>query len=186
MFSAIGTFLADSTVIEQAEYSSVATVESPFLNPAYDKYMWLISNYVPATDFTNLYIRMKLTSSSSFDTGTNYDYVNRGIRDDASLTNSNLAGAAFIRTNANGIGGTSAGFDDEGLSGYIYCSKPQDAAYTYISWEYCYRNSFNQTYYLYGSGRHLSANPVKQLQLYSSSGNVDVFRATFLGKGNGE
>jgi hypothetical protein len=185
MFSAIGTFLADSTVLEEVDYSSVSTSNSPILNPVYDKYMWLIADYMPDTDFTNLYIRMKLSSSASFDTGSNYAYAGRGIRDDGTLTNAKLDPAAFIRTNINGIGGVSGGFTNEGLSGYIFCSRPQDSDYTHVFWEYCYRNSFNQTYYCYGGGQHQSANPVNQLQIYSSSGTHSL-RAVFLGKGNGE
>lgn len=182
MFSAFGSLLADSDVIEDAEYSSVTQIDTPYLNPAYNKFVWLVLSYMPDTDFTNIYFRME--TGGAFDTGANYDYAQRGIRDDGTLTQSNLGSANFIRFNVNGIGGVSGGFTNEGLAGYIIVNKPQDSVYTHIGGEMCYRNSFNQTYYNFGTGGHNSAAAVTRLRMYSSSGTVSA-RMLLLGVGNG-
>lgn len=183
MFSALSTLLQDSEVLEDAEYSGVATIETPRFETAYNQYIWLILSYMPATDFTNLYFRCE--TGGSFDTGANYDYAVRGIRDDGTLTNSNAASQTFMRWNFNGIGGVSGGFTNEGLAGYVLINKPRDSVYTHLGGEICYRNSFNQTCYAFSSSGHNSASDVTRLRMFSSSGNIDA-RMVLLGVGNGQ
>jgi len=173
-YTSFGKNIVGSAVLDDRTFDGDATVSfTDYFNGLYSKYLFYILDYYPATDFTNLYMRTS-QDGSTFDSGaSDYGYVNSSSRDDNTAGGTAaLATAAFMRLNTNGIGGASAGFDDEGLSGFVALYDPlDDSRYTNFYWEHAYRNSFNQSLSVYGAGQRLEADVVKGVQFYQSSGN---------------
>lgn len=180
MPSIFGINIAGSVVLDDRTVSNVAAIEFTKFTSFYSKYIWLLQDIIPATDFRNAAIRTT-ADGSSFDNGaSDYSDCQRSVRDDNSVTLQQAATRNFIRLNTNGIGGVSAGFGDEGYSGYIVFYKPNDARYTNVFFEVIYRNSFNQSVFSIGSGTRLSTTSVVGAQFFIDSGNVSG-RLTMLG-----
>ena len=171
--TAFGKNIVGSAVLDDRTFSGDATVDfTDYFNGLYKKYIFYICDYFPATDFTNLYIRTS-QDGSTFDTGaSDYSYVNRGFDDSNTASTSNSATAAFMRINTNSIGGTSGGLGDEGYSGFVVLYDPLDSSrYTNFYHEASYRNSFNQSLSVYGTGQRLEADVVRGVRFFASSDN---------------
>jgi hypothetical protein len=175
-YTSFGKNIVGSAVLDDRAFADDATVDfTDYFNGLYKKYHFYILDYVPATDFTSLYMRTS-QDGSTFDSGaSDYNYVNLSMLENNTAGGvSDVANAAFIRMNTNGIGGVSAGFTGAGYSGYVAVYDPLDSSrYTNIFWDTTYRNSFNQTLSIVGGAQRQESDVVKGVQFYSSSGNIN-------------
>ena len=145
--------------------SAVASVTLTGIDSTYDVYQVVINNVQSVNDAVGVYIRV--TTSGTADSDSEYDYANKGIRADASFDNNastNQDKAIF------GISGTGTG---EIMNGIFYCFNFNNASeYSFLTQENSYRNSAGALKGDMGGVVHTVAEANDGVNIFMQSGNI--------------
>ncbi len=165
------------TLIGTQTASASASLTQTGLDSTYDCYAVVGTEFLPATDFVDLHIR--LGDSGGIDSGaSDYDYHANALNVASSAYNGVGATAdAYIRTNGSwGNASTEGG----GIVFYIYRSS-DDSSYPHISGTVIGGNTSGGSTGGVFVGARLSAIVMDRVQLYFSSGNIASGRMSVYG-----
>jgi len=155
------------SLLSTATASASSTIDfTSGISSTYKKYILEIIDYVPATDNTEIWLRV--SQAASFLTGANYGY-GTGY---TNYTTAGYVGGDTVGTKmilANGIN-SGSGY---GLSGHVEIYNPAGTAKRKnFQWDLTQYNSSGVARY-YGSGTYAANNTaIDGLRILSSSGNI--------------
>ncbi len=148
---------------------NVAGQSGTLFQSDYDQYIVEIIGLVPATDNTDLMLRVSTDAGASYDSGANYA---RALRNDNASFNA-VAGANSGLTSVILAGGvdttTTQGSVDLSLKFYGPLSA---TLYKFLSIHGAFHSNDGSYYALTGHGLYLSATAVNAFRLLMSSGNI--------------
>ena len=171
-------------VIASSDLSNDATVEfTGFDSSAYDGYLFLLQNVIPATDGQALYLRTSTDGGSTYDSGASaYAYSRVQVTMDSvpAQTESGSSGASQMV-----ISGTvGSGTNEDGLSGTVWMPGPHLAKRTMAQWHFASIDEDNVRETVTGGGVRLSSADVDAVRFLFSSGNLESGTITFYGMRN--
>ena len=150
---------------EEIVTSAVASVSLTGIDSTYDVYMVKINNVQSVNDNVGVYIRV--TTSGTADSDSEYDYANKGLRADSAFDNNSATNqdkAIF------GISGTGTG---EIMNGIFYCFNFNNASeYSFITQEISQISSSGLHRGRQGGAVHTVASASDGMQFLMSSGNI--------------
>ena len=159
-------------LISTATASASTTVDfTSGIDGTYDEYERHISDLVPATDTTSLYLRTSTDGGSTFDAGaSDYTYVASGVRAGGVL-DTETATATFINL---GVSETTLDNGGVGVSHYVVTiSSPANAAtYGNIHFKGWGQNTSLNAFVSHGAGSRAAAADVDAIRFLMSSGNI--------------
>src|SRR5207249_2871740 len=160
--------------LEHHTASSSSSLDfTTFYSSSYDKYLFVVVGLLAATDGVDLYFRVSTDGGSTYDSGTNYNYVGIRYQDNGTSAIFNGRAASEIRlVGANGIGNAST--DSINLSMYFY-NLGSSTLYKQITYDSSmYIASVNSGSFLttQGQGGYKSATAVNACRFLLSSGNI--------------
>lgn len=141
------------------------------ISSTYDKYVFDIINFVPATNTAQIYIRTSSDGGSTYDAGGS-DYVYCGtemVVGAGALNFITSAGAARIATMANGISNTEA---HGGANGRVELFNPAGAAFKQLTYQLSWMSGAAASLTSTGQGTRVSASAVNAVRFLASSGNI--------------
>ena len=149
------------------------------LNDIHDHYEFRLSNIIPATSDTSLWIRFKM--SGVYET-TNYSYAGTISTPSAhAVQGSTASGAIFI----SGIGGSGGGMHNTGgnsISGVVTLHNPEAAIKPYVTFQtgwHAQLDGFVRSYV--GTGGRNTSGAVTGVRFMISSGNITSGRISLCG-----
>ena len=149
------------------------------LDGTYKAYAVVISDLVPATDNSDLYMRTSTNAGVSYDAGaSDYDYGGLSVDADASI---NLVAYGNDATTEIKLI-TSAGNDTgESSSVVLYLFNPAAATFTKVKWEAVAELNSGAVSMVSAIGRRVSAADVDAIRFLMSSGNITSGTFTLYG-----
>lgn len=149
--------------------SASATVDiETTLNSTYDRYVIVITDYQPATDATDMWVRLKI--AGSYHSGASDYYWTRVTQGTSTTIGSNHAGDTKMP-----IVNSMSNVSTVKASGIIYIDTPSSTSINKsISWDVSYSNAATDTpFYSKGTGLDVSGTgAVTGVRILSSSGNI--------------
>ena len=160
--------------LEHHTASSSSSLDfTTFYSSSYDKYLFIVVGLLAATDGVDLYFRVSTDGGSTYDSGTNYNYV--GIRYQDNGTSAGFSGRATNQIKIVGAGGIgNASTDSIDLSMYLY-NPGSSALYKQVTYSgSMFIASVNSGSFLFteGQGGYKSATAVNACRFLLSSGNI--------------
>ena len=161
------------TFISSAAASASSSVEfTSSIDSSYETYVVYYYNVVPATDDTELYLRLSTDGGSSY-LNTNYIAIAEG-RTGGSVSRAALTTAAHMHSWGGGYG-VDSGDSNAGTSGYAYISNPSSTTEHKVTWGAggsIAGGSTAQVMTNYCSIQTGSTSAVDALEFTMSSGNI--------------
>jgi len=172
--SAIGSSLV---LISTQTASSSASISFTGLT-AYDNYLLLIENAVPATDGTILFLRITENNGVSYPS-TNYSWVDFDFQFNASATHGNGNDTGFNMVGAQLVSITSG----LGLSGEVRLKNlTSTTAYKWITADVAFYNNGGQVGKALTSGYYTAnTSAIDGFQVFYSSGNISSGKFSLYG-----
>ena len=185
-----GTIVADMhglVLLASASPSAAASVDiTSAITSAYDTYLLVFNNLIPATDDVILWMRTSTDNGSTFDSGAaDYAFAVEGLLigsgASTSISNSDNQEVRIelsddTATQAVGNGAT------EGISGHVWIYSPLSATVnTRVFSQVVYGAAEGHSAYLTGVGERAAAADVDAAQLLFSSGNIASGEVRFYG-----
>jgi len=160
--------------LEHHAASSSSSLDfTTFYSSSYDKYLFVVVGLLAATDGVDLYFRVSTDGGSTYDSGTNYNYVGTRYQDNGTSAGFNGRATNQIKiVGAGGIGNAST--DSISLSMYLY-NPGSSALYKQVTYSgSMFIASVNSGSFLFteGQGGYKSATAVNACRFLLSSGNI--------------
>lgn len=162
-------------LIEEHTASTSATLDfTTCITSTYDEYIFTVANVIPATNNTNLLVRVSTNSGSTYDSGTNYGWDAASWRAGAGFTVGGAAGATSMSlTTANGLGVSNAATGGVVFRA-LHLFSPNSAALfkQFVGdGEMLYQDGTTRVMLSFG-GEYSSATAVNAVRFLFSSGNI--------------
>ena len=173
----IGQVYYDGSVSERATVSSVASFSVDWVNTDnWNEISIQITDFLPATDNTQLQMRTSTDGGSTFDSGAS-DYTYRAINAVGTYSSIGSTGASEIALTGSGSSGLGNVSGDE-VSGEIIFNNPRDTdAAVGLNWRLTGENGASLLLWL-GGGKRAADGDVDGYQIFMSSGNIATARFT--------
>jgi hypothetical protein len=179
--------------IASADASSSTSLDFTGFAPAtYDAYLFVLGSVKPVTDSVSLLLRTSTDGGSTYDT-TNYGAAMLSIGWDTSGGNPVVASYTSNSATSIALAGVSgATFDQSignaaaeyGVSGYVYVTMPDKAAYNSVLGYATYQSANDRLFVANTSGQRRSAADVNAVRFLFSSGNIASGTITMYGLKN--
>lgn len=174
LLSNLGNGGSDHYILSQTASSSTSVDFSSSVLTGYTHYEIRISGMIPATDSSDLYIRVSTDGGSTFKSGAS-DYCYASVESNTTNTYNNAATAAEIFA-ANNIDNAAAY-----LAGIIVISKPAGGFYTSITGVLSSINGAGTADTHTFSGKYLATTTVDGIRFLMNSGNITQGRFDLYG-----
>jgi hypothetical protein len=153
--------------------SSAATLDIVLTSfTGYRGLMFVLSNFIPATDGDFLQYRVSTNGGSSYDSGaSDYTYTNNSQNDSGTTGTNNSAGAAFCQIGHTvGVGNASS----EGITAVMELFGQTNAAIEprILGRATYHGNTNDDLYTIQHGGRRVNAQDTDAMQFFFSSGNI--------------
>lgn len=171
---------ADWEVIASGTVSNAASLDLTDLSADARAYKLVFDSYVPATDNTDLYIRVSTDNGSSFASGNQYAWMAMGS-DGSSVSATNDTTDTEIEINIPAGGGFGNAANTEYGSGEITVNNPMNSgSRTNFTWIVAANGSAatNPGFIAMGRGERTAQQAHNAFQIFSSSGNIDEMEYT--------
>lgn len=171
--------------ISSTDFASATSFEFTGFNAsAYDAYVFILGNVIPATDNVGFRAQVSTDGGSTYESGAlDYQYVYL-TRSGAATSGGNDSSASYIDLSPGGFVGSDAG--DYGWSGEILLPMPHLSQGTRLHFDGSLGESSTGTIMMIeGVGEYQTAAAVDGLKLYFSSGNIESGTITVYGLSNG-
>ena len=142
------------------------------LNTGFGAYVFLLSNIVPATTGTDLYLRTSTDGGSTYDSGaSDYGWSNKSLACVGTPTPLDQGDDADTKLKLNGSAIKNTG--GIGISGMVYIINQDVANHTYIIWQTISLNDSGTKHENNsGGGVRLASEDVNAVRFLMSSGNL--------------
>ncbi|HYF35452.1 MAG TPA: hypothetical protein VD994_09200 [Prosthecobacter sp.] len=162
--------------IASATASGSATIDfTSGITSTYDKYIIEVVDLVPATDATQLYIRVSDDNGSTFEAdAADYEYMFRSYRaSDAGLISTTSAGAAQISVTNTGLNYNIGNAAGEALNGTLTFWNPAGTArHKMFRWQSVHQSEATQDIGTQGSATFQAVDSIEGIRFLMSSGNI--------------
>jgi len=171
----IGSISGSTKFLTSADASNDSTLDfTAFDSALYDSYLFTLSNVIPATDSTILYMRTSTDGGSTFDdssgVGTgDYAYSFTNVNGSTTVVGTFNDNSGTINLSSNIGSGTGEG----GVSGQVWVNGPHLTKSTIINWNLGYVHSTGSTGMSTGSGSRKAEENVNAVRFFFSSGNIE-------------
>lgn len=162
----------DYDKISSSTASSSASISFTGLSSTYHCYVVEITNFAPATDGVEMYLRTSTDNGVSYDSGaSDYAWSNYVVDNDGTLKDGGSTGDSKMeivgRTNDQ-IGGAT----NETSDATVWIFNPSSASYTKALCMATYTRTNGDSIWMTCGGQRLSAADVDAIQFLMSSGNI--------------
>jgi len=162
-------------LIQTLVASSSATLDFAIgIDSAFNSYEFVLSNVIPATDASSLYVRTSSNAGSSYDAGaSDYHFIGAAYNSSGVSAIGNSTGAAF-----GYIAGTSGVYSVDnastsGVSGVMHVTNPSStAAYKLLMTDTNYVGDGGTINRFIGSTHRRSTSAINAIRFLFSSGNI--------------
>jgi hypothetical protein len=157
----------DVVLIDTQTASSSASITFTDLDSTYERYAVHISNIIPATNISQLYMRTSANNGSSYDSGaSDYEITNFGAWNTTSGTGN--ANASYMQVFPSNLGTAS----NELAHAEVMLYSPSSSQYTYMKSDSVMLDHSGVHYIGVCAGYRASAAAVDAIQFIMSSGNI--------------
>ena len=158
---------ADVVLIDTKTASSSASITFTNLDSTYERYAVHISNIIPATNVSQLYVRTSSNNGSSYDSGaSDYEVTNFGAWNTTSGTGN--ATVSYMQVFPSNLGTAS----NELAHAEVMLYSPSSSQYTYMKSDSVMLDHTGVHYIGVCAGYRASAAAVDAIQFIMSSGNI--------------
>ena len=158
---------ADVVLIDTKTASSSASITFTNLDSTYERYAVHISNIIPATNVSQLYVRTSSNNGSSYDSGaSDYEVTNFGAWNTTSGTGN--ATVSYMQVFPSNLGTAS----NELAHAEVMLYSPSSSQYTHMKSDSVMLDHAGVHYIGVCAGYRASAAAVDAIQFIMSSGNI--------------
>ena len=166
------TLIAHATPTSVSSYDITGTDATAYSGYVIDYHL------KPATDDNPIYLRFSTDGGSTFITGANYEYADWRLNSATTSGATVSTGAAHFALSQGGVSNGA----DFASSGRIVIYAPDEADYTYVTWQTSANQTSGPTYTIVsGAGIFKSTTEPDAFRLVFSSGNIASGQVTVRG-----